>query len=142
MVYALIMEKVPRRLQENFYNLEMKLIIGSFSGLTIASTIMEAIKGGQIIDPLIEKLKYEVRKETHLNFFIANDEVLGYTKERICVPDDKEIKTQILYQAHNTPYTMHLGTTKMYRHEEIFLVARYKEGCSGVCIEVLNLPTS
>ena len=28
---------------------------------------------------------------------------------------DKEIKKQILYKAHNTPYTMHSSTTKMYK---------------------------
>ena len=29
--------------------------------------------------------------------------------------NDKEIKKQFLYEAPNTPYAMHLGTTKMYR---------------------------
>ena len=31
------------------------------------------------------------------------------------MPNDEEVKKQILYEAHNTPYTMHPGTTKMYR---------------------------
>ena len=30
------------------------------------------------------------------------------------MPNDEEIKKQILYEVHNTPYAMHL-TTKMYR---------------------------
>ena len=29
--------------------------------------------------------------------------------------NDEEIKKQILYKAHNTPYAMHSSTTKMYR---------------------------
>ena len=41
--------------------------------------------------------------------------MLGYKGGRICVPNDEEIKKQILYEAHNTPYAMHPGTTKMYR---------------------------
>ena len=40
---------------------------------------------------------------------------MGYKGVRICVPNDEEIKKQILYKAHNTLYTMHPGTTKMYR---------------------------
>ena len=40
--------------------------------------------------------------------------MLGF-KGRICVPDDEEIKKQIFYEAHNTPYAMHPGTTKMYQ---------------------------
>ena len=31
------------------------------------------------------------------------------------MPNYEEIKKQILYEAHNTPYVMHPGTTKMYR---------------------------
>ena len=31
------------------------------------------------------------------------------------MPNDEGIKKQILHEAHNTPYAMHLGTTKMYR---------------------------
>ena len=29
--------------------------------------------------------------------------------------NDEAIKKQILYEAHNTPYTIHLGTTKKCR---------------------------
>ena len=31
------------------------------------------------------------------------------------MPNDEEIKRQILYETHNTPYAMNLGTTKMYK---------------------------
>ena len=41
--------------------------------------------------------------------------MLGYKGERICVPNDEEIKKQLLYEAHNTTFAMHLGTTKIYR---------------------------
>ncbi|PKI63640.1 hypothetical protein CRG98_015958 [Punica granatum] len=33
---------------------------------------------------------------------------------RICVPDDAELKREILAQAHGSPYAMHPGSTKMY----------------------------
>ena len=31
------------------------------------------------------------------------------------MPNDEKIKKQILYEAYNTPYAMHLGTPKIYR---------------------------
>ena len=46
---------------------------------------------------------------------MSEDGVLGYKGGRICVPNDEEIKKQILYEAYNTRYSMHPGTTKMYR---------------------------
>ena len=91
------------------------MIIRKLSALTIQPTIMEAIKGGQLSDPQIEGFKQEVLEKKQSDFFISEDGVLGYKGGRICVPNDEEIKKQILYEAHNTPYAMHLGITKMYR---------------------------
>jgi hypothetical protein len=51
------------------------------------------------------------------------DKALGLTKDdqevvwykgRICVSDAKEIREMILREAHESAYSIHLGTTKMY----------------------------
>ena len=34
--------------------------------------------------------------------------------QRLCVPDVIELKKEILEEAHNSPYAMHPGSTKMY----------------------------
>ena len=38
-----------------------------------------------------------------------------YFQNRLCVPDDKELKKKLLYEAHNTVFTMHPGGNKMYQ---------------------------
>ena len=35
-------------------------------------------------------------------------------EQRIYVPNDPEIRKLILQEAHDSPYTIHLGNTKMY----------------------------
>ena len=35
-------------------------------------------------------------------------------QDRLCVPDDKELKEKLLFEAHNTVFTMHHGGNKMY----------------------------
>ena len=57
MTFAISVEKMPRLLQADMCGLEMEMIIGKLLALTIQLTIMEAIKGGQLIDPLMEKFK-------------------------------------------------------------------------------------
>ena len=37
-----------------------------------------------------------------------------YFQNRLCVPDDKELKKKFLFEAHNTVFTMHPGGNKMY----------------------------
>ena len=38
-----------------------------------------------------------------------------YFQHRLCVPDDKELKQKLLFEAHNTGFTMHPGGNKMYQ---------------------------
>ena len=57
MAFAISVEKMPRPLQVNMCNLEIEVIIRKLSTLTMQPTIMEAIKGGQLTDPLMEKFK-------------------------------------------------------------------------------------
>ena len=37
-----------------------------------------------------------------------------YFQNRLCVPDDKELKKKLQFEAHNMVFTMHLGGNKMY----------------------------
>ena len=39
-----------------------------------------------------------------------------YFQNRLCVPDDKELKKKLLFEAHNTVFTMHPGGNKMYQN--------------------------
>ena len=64
---------------------------------------MEAIKGDQVSDPQIEGFKQGVLEKKQVDFFISEDGILSYKGGRICVPNDEEIKKQILYEAHNIP---------------------------------------
>ena len=47
------------------------------------------------------------------NFSIKEAESL-YFQNRLCVPDDKELKKKLLFEAYNTIFTMHPGGNKMY----------------------------
>ncbi|KAL0551846.1 hypothetical protein IC582_010935 [Cucumis melo] len=48
------------------------------------------------------------------DFSISSDD--GHTFEgRLCAPEDSAVKTEHLTEAHSSPFTMHLGSTKMYQ---------------------------
>ena len=44
---------------------------------------------------------------------MSNDGVLRFGN-RLSVPNDFILKKEIMEEAHRTPYSMHLGSTKMY----------------------------
>ena len=53
---------MPRSLQADLCGLGVEIIIGELSALTIQPTIMEAIKRGQLADPLIEIFRKRVEE--------------------------------------------------------------------------------
>ena len=55
-----------------------------------------------------------VQEKKNVEFSISPDGILHY-KGRLCIPDDAQLKEQILSEAHATPYSVHPGATKMYR---------------------------
>ena len=38
-----------------------------------------------------------------------------YFQNKLCVPDDKELKKKLLFEAHNMVFTMHPGGNKIYQ---------------------------
>ena len=51
-------------------------------------------------------------KETE--FEVKEDEIL-YFKDRVCVPDDNDLRKAILEVVHNGSFAIHPGSTKMYQ---------------------------
>ncbi|KAL5568269.1 hypothetical protein UlMin_024844 [Ulmus minor] len=47
-------------------------------------------------------------------FSVTTDGILHY-RGRLCIPNDAELKEQLLSEAHATPYSVHPGATKMYQ---------------------------
>ncbi|KAL5558546.1 hypothetical protein UlMin_034757 [Ulmus minor] len=50
----------------------------------------------------------------NVEFSVTTDGILHY-RCRLCIPDDAELKEQLLSEAHATPYSVHPGATKMYQ---------------------------
>uniref|UniRef100_A0A2N9GS05 RNA-directed DNA polymerase n=1 Tax=Fagus sylvatica TaxID=28930 RepID=A0A2N9GS05_FAGSY len=65
-------------------------------------------------DPHLQKMKLMVESGAPSEFCIHEDGSLRFGN-RLCVPNDPDLKEEILSEAHNTGYTVHPGGTKMYR---------------------------
>ncbi|KAL5564092.1 hypothetical protein UlMin_027256 [Ulmus minor] len=108
------LQVLPKELQDEVCSLGVEILVGKLSTLTLQPTIFDGIKGGQELDPSLFKIKKEVLEGKHTDFEVYADGVLGF-KGRLCVPADEELKQKIMHEAHNPPYSIHPGTTKMYK---------------------------
>ena len=47
--------------------------------------------------------------------FTVNGNRVLYYKDRVCVPDDNDLRKAILEEAHSGSFAIHPGSTKMYQ---------------------------
>ncbi|KAK1628482.1 hypothetical protein QYE76_002797 [Lolium multiflorum] len=87
------------------------------SALQVADELNVNLKNeimmGQLDDPFIMEEMRRIDEGRPSEFHRGESGSLWFQK-RICVPDIAEIKEVILREAHQTPYSIHLGSTKMY----------------------------
>nr|GEV57809.1 hypothetical protein [Tanacetum cinerariifolium] len=56
--------------------------------------------------------KFEEDEQT--NFWVDDDGVMWFG-DRLCVPSDPTLREAVLSEAHSFPFSIHLGSTKMYK---------------------------
>ncbi|KAL5569806.1 hypothetical protein UlMin_026381 [Ulmus minor] len=80
----------------------------------------KGIQGTQELDPELNRIREAVKNGTNTEFSLSSDRILNL-KGRICIPNDEELRKQLLEEAHTTPYSVHPGATKMYKDmKEVF----------------------
>ena len=89
-------------------------MVESLANLTIQPTIFDGMKRAQALDPELVHIMERIREENETNFTLSEDGIL-HLEGRLCVPNDVDIRKQILSKAHDTPYSVHPGATKMYQ---------------------------
>jgi hypothetical protein len=113
--------EIPKELRKELEDAQILFIQGDVKGSLATMRIM---------DEMYSDLKYEIIRKQADDLFIQEEiKRIGegrpsefhlgdfdslYFQKRICVPDDQEVKSIILKEAHETPYSIHPGSTKMY----------------------------
>ena len=82
--------------------------------LKVRPIMVERVKKAQIQDSHLCKVIEEVKSGLRPNFSLREDGTLMF-EERICVPNVEDLKREIMEEAHYFAYSMHPGSTKMYR---------------------------
>ncbi|CAL2256357.1 unnamed protein product [Prunus armeniaca] len=87
---------------------------GILASLHVRSILVEWVIAAQLEDPTLCKIRGEVENGTRTDYAIREDGavVMG---TRLCVPKSDDLKREIMEEAHYFAYTMHPGSTKMYR---------------------------
>ncbi|KAL0541274.1 hypothetical protein IC582_021316 [Cucumis melo] len=113
---ALITRQAP--LHQDLERAEIAVSVGAvtmqLAQLTVQPTLRQRIIDAQSNDPyLVEKRGLAEAGQT-AEFSLSSDGGLLFER-RLCVPSDCAVKTELLSEAHSSPFSMHPGSTKMYQ---------------------------
>ena len=82
--------------------------------LIAKSDLLNQVLEAQKNDEKILAIVNQNREGKETEFTMKDDEFLYY-RDRICVPNDDELKKSILKEAHSGSFAMHPNSTKMYQ---------------------------
>ncbi|KAL0553899.1 hypothetical protein IC582_007803 [Cucumis melo] len=113
---ALITRQAPlhRDLERAGIAVSVGAVTMQLAQLTVQPTLRQRIIDAQSNDPyLVEKRGLAEAGQT-AEFSLSSDGGLLFER-RLCVPSDSAVKTELLSEAHSSPFSIHPGSTKMYQ---------------------------
>ena len=114
-VHAAIVAQLPDELAEDFEKLNLG-IVARTEGITIEvePTLEQEIWKGQISDVKIQEIKDLITGGRGLDF-TKDEQGTIWFKNRICLPEIDSLRETIFKEAHDSAYSIHPGSTKMYQ---------------------------
>ncbi|KAA0060279.1 pol protein [Cucumis melo var. makuwa] len=113
---ALITRQAP--LHRDLERAEITVSVGAvtmqLAQLTVQPTLRQRIIDAQGNDPYLVEKRGLAEAGQAVEFSLSSDGGLLFER-RLCVPPDSAVKTELLSEAHSSPFSMHPGSTKMYQ---------------------------
>jgi hypothetical protein len=125
---------ITDELTVEFKQLNLGIVLNAME-IEITPTLEQEIRKGQLEDEKLKEIADNVVIGKSPGFRLDEDGTLWFGK-RICVPEIKAIRDAILREAHESAYSIHPGSTKMYQDlkEKYWWVGMKKEVAEYVAI--------
>jgi hypothetical protein len=113
-VSQLLVDSMSFELCEEIDKLNLRIVANTKAmEMEVGLDLLQEIQKGQVEDEKIQEIKCNIKEEKSPGFSEDEGGVLWY-KGRICVPNVKELKGNVLREAHESAYFIHPGGNKMY----------------------------
>ncbi|KAJ8761463.1 hypothetical protein K2173_001596 [Erythroxylum novogranatense] len=108
MVYLPLLEEMAK-LKISLKQEEPDCLLTSFR---VRPILKEKVRELQVQDVDLSRLRDEIQNGK-ISEVIVRDDGLMIVGNKLCIPDVQEVKDEIMDEAHNAPYAMHPGSTRM-----------------------------
>ncbi|XP_070025336.1 uncharacterized protein [Nicotiana sylvestris] len=102
------------------------------------SSLVAEVKEKRFIDPALAQMKEAVLNNKTSTFSLGGEDGVLRCQGRLCVPDMDNLRGRVMAEAHNSRYSVHTGSTKMYHDlKEIYWWNGMKRGVAD--FEMINM---
>ncbi|XP_070025986.1 uncharacterized protein [Nicotiana sylvestris] len=103
------------------------------------SSLVAEVKEKQHIDPALAQMKEAVLNNKSSTFSLGGEDGVLRCQDKLCVPNVDNLRGRVMAEAHNSSYSVHPGSTKMYRDlKEIYWWSGMKRGVADFVSKFLN----
>jgi hypothetical protein len=94
--------------------LNVTIINDTIVAMDVKPTFEVKIRNGQLEDAKLKEIQ-QLIKDNKTSTFLEDSRGTLWLEKRICVHNRKHVKELILGEAHDSAYSIHPGSTKMYK---------------------------
>jgi hypothetical protein len=106
-------QKIQPELRREIKYLNLGMVNEAKITMEVESTLEVEIQEGQLEDAKLKEIR-QLIQDNKTSDFSEDSQGTLWLGRRICVPNLKPIKELILREAHDSTYSIHPGSTKMY----------------------------
>jgi hypothetical protein len=111
---ATFARRVRLELYQEIRYLNLAIVNETAMAVEVEPTLEAEIRKPQMEDEKLREIQ-QLIKENKTNDFTEDDNGTSWLGKWICVPNLKPIRKLILREAHDSVYSIHPGSTKMYK---------------------------
>jgi hypothetical protein len=106
--------RMPSELRREIKYLNLGMVNETRVAMKVKPTLEAEIRQGQLGDDKLKEIR-QLIQDYKTSDFLEDSQGTLWLGKQICVPNQKPIKESILREAHDSAYSIHPGSTKMYK---------------------------
>jgi hypothetical protein len=111
----LMIQEAQPELHEEFRKLNLNVSLAENEEvLEVKFTLEDQVREAQKNDTGIEEIRAKIKSAGEAPEYKEDESGSIWFRDRLLVPNQKELKDAIMKEAHDTSYSIHPGSTKMY----------------------------
>jgi hypothetical protein len=111
---ATFAKRIWPELQGEIEDLNFGIVNEATVTMEVEPTLEPEIRKGQLEDAKLKEIRQLIR-DNKTNDFLEDSQGTLWLEKWICVPNLKPIRKLILQEAHDSAYSIHPSSTKMYK---------------------------